>query len=172
MPNGRARWRFAAGGVAGSRRQAASAEGVADRAGRVRQAARRTSVSSFRSMAAPPASRNRISRPPCSRPCSSATPATVKTWLTSGGASLVGRLSALSDANAMVEELYLSTLSRLPDEQERLEAIEYVIRNEQQARRRSRRWPGHCWRRRSSGLIISVSAASAFGCRQEVLANS
>jgi hypothetical protein len=55
--------------------------------------------------------------------------ATVKTWLTSGGASLVGRLSAMSDAGAAVEELYLCTLSRLPHEQERLEAIEYVIRH-------------------------------------------
>jgi hypothetical protein len=54
---------------------------------------------------------------------------TVKTWLTSGATSLVGRLSAMPDANAAVEELYLSTLSRLPEGQERLEAMEYVIRN-------------------------------------------
>lgn len=56
--------------------------------------------------------------------------ATVKTWLTSGGASLVGRLAARPDAKGAIDELYLSTLSRLPDEQERLEAIEYVIRHE------------------------------------------
>jgi hypothetical protein len=55
--------------------------------------------------------------------------ATVKTWLTSGGASLVSRLSAMPDVGAAVEELYLCTLSRMPDEQERLEAIEYVIRH-------------------------------------------
>jgi hypothetical protein len=54
---------------------------------------------------------------------------TVKGWLTSGGTSLVGRLAAMSDAGAAVEELYLSTLSRLPDEQERLDAMEYVIRH-------------------------------------------
>ena len=55
--------------------------------------------------------------------------ATVKTWLTSGNASLVARLAALPDAGEAVEQLYLSTLSRMPDEQERLEAIEYIIRH-------------------------------------------
>jgi hypothetical protein len=54
---------------------------------------------------------------------------TVKGWLTSGGSSLVSRLANQSDTTAMVQELYLSTLSRQPDEDERLEAIEYVIRS-------------------------------------------
>lgn len=56
--------------------------------------------------------------------------ATVKTWLTSGKANLVARLVAVPDAGEAVDQLYLSTLSRLPEEQERLEAIEYVIRRQ------------------------------------------
>jgi hypothetical protein len=59
--------------------------------------------------------------------------ATIKTWLTSGSASLVARLGAMSDSGAAVEELYVSTLSRLPEEQERLEATEYLIRHDNRA---------------------------------------
>jgi hypothetical protein len=49
----------------------------------------------------------------------------IKNWLTRG---LTPRLEKIDDVKQLADELYLSTLSRLPDEEERLAVAEYLIR--------------------------------------------
>lgn len=53
----------------------------------------------------------------------------LKTWLNGGAAALVPRLTAKSDAREATDELFLSVLSRYPNEDERLETMEYLIRH-------------------------------------------
>jgi hypothetical protein len=52
----------------------------------------------------------------------------VRAWLQPGSGNLLGRLRKLS-GDALVEELYLSVLTRLPDAEERREAAEHLKRN-------------------------------------------
>jgi hypothetical protein len=47
-------------------------------------------------------------------------------WLKPEGSNLSARLAALSDANAMAEELYVATLSRAPTADESREVSEYL----------------------------------------------
>jgi hypothetical protein len=49
----------------------------------------------------------------------------VQGWIKSG---LAPRLARLDDVHELADELYLSTLSRLPDDEERLAVTEYLIR--------------------------------------------
>ena len=51
----------------------------------------------------------------------------VRGWL-ANGAPLTARLAAIPDLPKLVEELYLSVLSRLPSEQERIDGVEHFIR--------------------------------------------
>lgn len=52
---------------------------------------------------------------------------TLRTWLASVG-TLVARVGAVPELPKLVDELYLSVLTRLPSEQERIDAVEYLIR--------------------------------------------
>jgi hypothetical protein len=52
---------------------------------------------------------------------------TVRSWLVNRPGSLVGRLAKLSGA-AMADELYLSVFTRLPDDEERREAADFLAR--------------------------------------------
>lgn len=50
-------------------------------------------------------------------------------WLTPRDGNLMDRLLKLKDSAAIADELYLSVLSRLPDEKDRLEVAEYLKNN-------------------------------------------
>jgi hypothetical protein len=52
---------------------------------------------------------------------------TVRSWLVNRPGSLVGRLAKLS-GNALADELYLSVFTRLPDDEERREVMEFLAR--------------------------------------------
>jgi hypothetical protein len=50
----------------------------------------------------------------------------IQGWLKPSGQNLTARVSALSEPNAIAEELYVSLLSRRPTEEERLEVARYL----------------------------------------------
>jgi hypothetical protein len=51
---------------------------------------------------------------------------TVRTWLAQRAGNLTDRLMALKDDKAVVDELYLSVLTRAPSEEERKEFVDYL----------------------------------------------
>jgi hypothetical protein len=51
---------------------------------------------------------------------------TVRAWLTPRAGNLIDRLSRLTNADALADELYLSVFTRLPDAEERKEAADFL----------------------------------------------
>ena len=51
-------------------------------------------------------------------------------WLAPRSGNLVERLTALADADAVAEELYLAVLTRMPDDDERAEVAAYLAQHQ------------------------------------------
>jgi hypothetical protein len=50
----------------------------------------------------------------------------IQAWLAPSNGSLIGRLAAVADAQAIADELYLSLYARRPTEEERVEVVRYL----------------------------------------------
>ena len=76
-------------------------------------------------------------------------------WLLPQEGNLIDRLMKIEDSAAVAQELYLSVLTRLPEEEERAEVVEHLKKTQSVERRHWASWLGDCWLPPNFGSTIN-----------------